>query len=535
MFEMMRLPWRPLIVGLVILLAIAIPAYAFTPIPGFIRQLIAPARGPNGSAFLAPPSRGTPVRPQKNAGANAGSVVDAQTMPPDVTPVAVPSPTTGDARFAILLMGYGGGGHDGAYLTDSMMVIVVDPAHTTLTLLSLPRDSWVPMTFDGKTMVYNKVNTAYAFANDSTLYPERLARYQGDRGPGTFATDTVSRLLGIPIQSYLGLDFQGFRAMIDVVGGIDVDVPAGFAAQYPANDDSSVDASWMTVRFTKGHEHMNGERAIEFARARETIDNVDEGTDFARSRRQRLIMQAFKNRLFEPGGLIHLPQLLGIASEHVDTNYAIPDAANLGQLVLGWKNVTIYQTALTTANYLEDGTGPDGAYVTIPSTTDHSWAQIQAFSHQLWQDPAVGVAMAKTTITVENDSSVSGLAERVSTALLGMGYQVGDPVTGAYRAHTQVLDRTGGQSGPLVAQLSNDLGLNVPPDVADPPADAASSQLVLELGADAANLTVPVPNDGQAPRSVVGVVEFGVWPYTPSAPTVVSEATPHSTASPTPL
>jgi LCP family protein required for cell wall assembly len=408
-------------------------------------------------------------------------------------------------------MGYGGGSHDGAYLTDSMMVVVVDPTNKTLTLLSLPRDSWVPMTFDGKNYVYNKVNTAYAFAKDPTLYPNRLPRYQGAQGPGTFASDTVSRLLGVPIQYYLGLDFQGFRSMIDAVGGIDVDVPASFAAQYPANDDSSVDASWTTVRFTRGREHMNGERAIEFARARETIDNPEEGSDFARSRRQRLIIQAFKARVLEPAGLIHLAQLLRIARQHADTNYALADAVNLAPIFLRLNGVTTYQTALTTANYLEDGTGPEGTYLAVPSSPDHSWAQIRAFCRQLWQDPAVGVAMANNTITVENDAGVSGLAGRVSTALAGLGYQVGEPITGPRQAHTRLLDRTGGQVAPLAAQLSKDLGLAAL-DTADPPADDAANRLILQLGADAADLKPTAPPDSQAPRSITGVVKFGAWP-----------------------
>src|SRR5262249_22482781 len=143
-----------------------------------------------------------------------------------------------------------------------------------------------------------------------------------------------------------------------------------------ANDDASIDPSWMTVHFAKGPQHLNGERAIEFARAREVVDNVDEASDFARSRRQRLIMEAFKTRLFQPGGLVHLPQLLPIAASHVDTNYAVPDVAKLSALALNWQDVKIYQAALTTQNYLEEATGPEGAYVLVPSAPDHSWAQI---------------------------------------------------------------------------------------------------------------------------------------------------------------
>jgi LCP family protein required for cell wall assembly len=312
-----------------------------------------------------------------------GAVVPSPTAPSAATA------TPADDRYAFLLLGYGGGGHDGAYLTDSMMVVIVDPSQKTLTLLSIPRDSWVPFSFDGTTWIYNKINTAYAFAQDPSSYPNRLDRYKGPTGPGTFASDTVSHLLGIPIRYYLALDFEGFRQMIDAVGGVDVNVPDSFAANYPANDDPSVNPGWTVVRFTKGTEHMNGERAIEFARARESIDNPSEGSDFARSNRQRIIMQAFKARLFQFGGLIHLPQLLAIAAKHVDTNYTIPDVASLSQLVVGWQDVRFFQTALTTANYLEDATGPYGAYIAVPNSPDHSWAQIQAFTRRLWNDPTV--------------------------------------------------------------------------------------------------------------------------------------------------
>jgi len=514
---------RSAFLGLLVYALGLIPFYFLTPVHQTIQAFFAPPTENN--VLPSDTNRSLPGEPnhlgsspdaKTQIGADTNSVVAAASpLPP--TPAPVPTLPTGDQRFAFLLLGYGGSGHDGAYLTDSMMVVIVDPPHKTLTLLSLPRDSWVPLLFDGRTAVYNKVNTAYAFAQDPTLYPDRLARYTGSQGPGNFAMDTASRLLGVPITYYLGLDFQGFRDMINTVGGIDVDVPDGFAARYPKNDDPSIDASWMIVRFQPGLQHMDGERAIEYARARETIDNPNEGTDFARSRRQRLIMEAFKTRLFEPGGLIHIPQLLAIAAKHVDTNYSVPDVAQLGQLILGWKDVKIYQTALTTSNYLEDGTGPDGTYITIPNAPGHSWAPIRAFVRRLWQDPPVGVAMASTTIVVENDTGVPGVAGRVSDSLIKLGYQVGDPISGPRRDHSQLVDQSAGKATLLIKQLQGDLGLKSLVVSSAPPTDAGG--LVLELGADAADLSVSVPEDSQAPTSIVGVVKFGQWPYVPSQPT----------------
>ena len=502
----------------------------------------------NGRAVLArlTPTPTVPSSVLKPAPTAIGQPSADPTTEAQQTPVPIPTVSLGDQRFAILLLGYGGGNHDGAYLTDSMMVVIVDPSGKTLTLVSLPRDSWVPLLFDGTSAVYNKVNTAYAFAKDPTLYPDRLEKYTGGKGAGTFASDTVSRLLGVPITYYVGMDFDGFRQMINAVGGVDVDVPTGFAARYPVNDDPQIDASWTIVTFNSGIQHMDGERAIEYARARETIDNSGEGSDFARSRRQRLIIEAFKTRLMQPGGLVHLPQLLGIASQHVDTNYAIPAIPQLAQLALDWKDVKIYQTALTADNYLEEGTGPQGTYLLVPASTDHSWAQIRAFMRHVWENPAAGVAMAATNIVVENDSGAPGLAERVSEALSALGYQVDNPVTGSPRAQTEVLDGTGGQAGPEIEQLRKDLGLKTvavaTPVVngsgtvgsAAPATDA--SRLILQLGADAADLTLTVPDDSQAPSSTVGVVSFGAWSPDAGQPTpAATTASVSADGNPTPV
>ena len=441
----------------------------------------------------------------------------------------VPSKQPSDPRFAFLLMGYGGDGHDGAYLTDSMMVVIVDPTKKTLTLLSLPRDAWVPIMFDGQKPIYNKLNTAYAFARDSNLYTNRLPRYQGSQGAGLLVSDTVARLLGIPISYYVALDFAGFREMIDAVGGIDVDIPDSFSAEYPANDDPSIDDSWMVVRFRKGLEHMNGERAIEYARARETIDNISEGSDFARSRRQRLIMEAFKTRLLQPDGLLHLPQLFAIAARHLDTNYTLPSIAQFTQLAMDWKNVKFFEAALTNTNYLMEATGPQGAYILVPNAPQQSWVSIRAMARRLWQNPELGAAMASTEIVVENSTGVAGVAGRVSDALAALGYHVGPPTTGPTRSTSQAVDRTGGESNALLSQLEADLGVHW----SQVATEKGQGGITLQIGCEDAGLAnLTVPTDSSAPSSAVGVVHAGSWSPQAEAPAPPVAHTP--TPSPTP-
>jgi len=513
-------------------------------------------RGPEWRASVAPaaPTARAPLassaqRPAPHASAPiaAPAAVDSSQAParptaPGATtlrpeqPASGPSPT--GSGFAVLLLGYGGGGHDGALLTDAMMVAIADPDRKTVALLSLPRDIWAPALFDGRQPVYGKLNTVYAYAMDPHLYPQRLARYQGQRGAGTLARDTVARLLGIPIDSYLALDFAGFRALIDAVGGIDVVVPATFAAQYPRDDDPQIDPGWKVVRFTAGPEHMNGERALQFTRARLVIDGSGEGNDFARAHRQRLVLTALKNWLLQPAGAVHLPEVLAIARQHSDTDYPLPAAGDLARLAVAWGDVRIHQATLSPGNYLREATGPDDAYVVVPRAPDASWATIRAFARRLWADPALGQAMSETTVVVVNRTGELGLAGRVCDRLGALGYAVADPASDAVRARTVLRDRTGGRAGPLLEALARDLGLQAPEVVVEPAQQAP--QVVLEVGEDAlGQIVTDAPTvDAEAPSSGVGVRVFGQWvpgEHAAAATDVPPARTPTATSTAKPL
>ena len=436
---------------------------------------------------VADSSQAPSLIPSQTPVAGTSSVPSADaSQAPTAIPTQMPTPLP-DNRFALLLLGYGGGGHDGAYLTDAMMVLIVDPDQKTVTMLSLPRDLWVPLNFDGSQPVYNKVNTAYAFARDSRLYPQRLPRYRGDGGAGRFAKDTVAHVLGIPIDYYLALDFQAFRDLIDAVGGVDVVVPASFTAQYPRHDSSSIDPGWMMVSFRAGPQHLNGERALQFARAREVVDNSAEGSDFARARRQRLILMALKDQLFQPSGLIHLPQVLGIVQRSADTDYPLLGVGDLAKLALAWSEVQVYQAGLSLSNYLKHDIGSHGEYILVPRQADGSWEAVQAFARQLRADPALGEAMAAAPVVVVNRTGRSVVARETATHLSALGYVVTRTDAGPVQYQTVIRDRSGGRAARLVEALSQHLGLQ-PAAVVLEQADRAP-KVVVELGLDALGIS----------------------------------------------
>src|SRR6266702_1704833 len=154
-------------------------------------------------------------------------------------------------RVNILVMGYGGSGHDGAYLTDSMVVMSLMPQSHHTTLISVPRDLWIQNPPNSGN--YSKINAVYPVASKNNADPV---------AGGDAAAQKVSLITGLEVKYGMTINFAGFRDFINAIGGVDVYVPDSFNACYPKNDDASVDPSWIKIQFNKGLQHMNGATAI---------------------------------------------------------------------------------------------------------------------------------------------------------------------------------------------------------------------------------------------------------------------------------
>src|SRR5712692_1203448 len=224
-------------------------------------------------------------------------------------------------RVNILMMGYGGSGHDGAYLTDSMVVMSLMPQSHHTTLISVPRDLWIQ-------------------------YPPTSGNYY----------------------------------IINAIGGVDVDVPDAFTSNYPKNDDPSIDASWTKVHFAKGLQHMNGATAIEYARARYVIDNPAEGTDFARSARQQLIMKAALSRLKD----WHTwPSFFSAMDALKNTIYSNLSLADLASFAMKMDLNNAHRVGLNFSNVLVGARSNDGQSILLPRNDD--WQAIKDYiSQQLY-------------------------------------------------------------------------------------------------------------------------------------------------------
>ena len=191
--------------------------------------------------------------------------------------------------------------YGGSYRTDSMILARIDPREKEVTLISIPRDTQVTIGNHGT----QKINAAYAFGGPSG------------------AIDAVSKLAGVPINHYAEIDFDGFKAVVDALGGITVNVPMEI------NDDMAgghVDA---------GEQTLNGEQALILCRSRHNYDNVGDGDgDSIRAANQRMVISTIMKKLMS-SDVATLTNTVNTLAQYITTDYSAAGILGLAQAMLG--------------------------------------------------------------------------------------------------------------------------------------------------------------------------------------------------------
>jgi len=271
--------------------------------------------------------------------------------------------TVGD-RINLLVLGYGGGDHNGPNLTDSMIVVSINPQDNATTMISVPRDLWVQV--PPQSGNYAKLNTAY----ENGLANGYNGVSASPAAGGAEAARKVSDVIGMPVQYWLTINFDGFRGLVDALGGVDINVPVGWTA---TNLGSVVPGS-QTATFKAGWQHMDGDQALQYARARYITSPASEGSDFARSRRQLLLIHAIIDRARSLGAIPELPGVMNALQQTLYTNLSLAD------LTLLSTNVDINHAALvglSNDNVLVNAVSDDGQDILEPANGD--WGVIQRY------------------------------------------------------------------------------------------------------------------------------------------------------------
>lgn len=278
-------------------------------------------------------------------------------------------------RTNILLMGKAGGAHDGTDLTDTIIVASVSLTKPSVSLISIPRDLWIPE-------IRAKVNSAYYWGN------------QKGEGGISYAKMIVGKVVGQPIHYGLVMDFSAFKDIVDAVGGIKVDVRNGFTDKlYPVagkeNDlcggDKSLACRYETITFSQGPQTMDGDTALKFVRSR--MAEGDEGTDQAREARQQIVISAIKSKLTNPAVFLNpriATNIFGILRNSVETDIDMPASAIIARKILDAGD-TINQYLVPSEFLVNPPISKiyDSQYVFIPKAGNGRWTSINIWVENL--------------------------------------------------------------------------------------------------------------------------------------------------------
>jgi len=377
--------------------------------------------------------------------------------------------------------------HQGADLTDSIMILSIDTKNHTSFMLSIPRDLWVDVPGYG----HEKINSA----NEATNFRE--AGYPNG-GMGQLE-QVVQTDLGIPIDYYALINYGVFRDSVNAVGGIKIDL------QSP--DPRGIYDAYTHLKLPNGEDELDGQQALDLARARgdDSAGDISYGlpnSDFDRTQHQRQMLVALSQKAKTTGVITNPIKVSGLfdsIGKNVQTDFNLQDVLTLAKLT---KGMNLSQTQSLTYSYgggkslLTDYTSPDGQESLIPTEGVDSFGQLQQYYQQLSSNnPVVREA---PSIVILNGSNTDGLAHKMSTTLSSEGFNV-EGVTDASTEYSKsmIIDTTNGQkpaaSSLLKTTLPKDTTVstsNTSPLEAEE-AQGYTSDFVIVLGQDTATMQQP--------------------------------------------
>jgi len=397
-------------------------------------------------------------------------------------PIAALHPPPGSVAWKIengqtvrlLLLGYGGAENDAPYLTDTMMIVEIDPATNTAVEASIPRDTYATYTLKGQTIV-NKVNTAFSNA----MY--ELPSSNPNRG-GEEAMKEVNQMTGVNFDGYVGVDFVAFRDIVNALGGITVCLSSPLDDnQYPNYSDGYVKGG---IHFKAGCQQVNGEQALEIARSRHATE-ASQASDFARGQRQQMIIEAIKKKAVSVNAIASAPGLMDTVSKDMTTDLTLTDLKAIydwSQHVDATKSVRT--VSIDTSNFLD----VCGNYYLCPNTeTGYTFSQNFTELRHYFSSILVPPALqdAKVPVQVLNGSvSLDAMGNQVTSGLQMEGFATAAPMR-INPVQTSTVYNNGGSKAAATAQwMGSYFGAKV---VSGPPPGISGTQagaVVVELGHD---------------------------------------------------
>jgi LCP family protein required for cell wall assembly len=235
-----------------------------------------------------------------------------------------------DKPISFVLLGRDTRPETGSLNTDVMIVAVANPVTKKVTMVSLPRDTRVKIPgYRG----YRKINEVYADGEAERRKAERNGEVPTEDGI-SLTKKTLTELLGIPIQHYVTVDFEGFKAVIDELGGVEVNVDRKLVYDDPTDGTH--------INLEPGLQTLNGEQALGYVRHRHDNRGYKYySSDFDRSRRQQEVIKAIVDKASSLNGLTKIFNIMDVGAEHIRTDLSREQIEGLAFDFKGLKSTSI--------------------------------------------------------------------------------------------------------------------------------------------------------------------------------------------------
>ncbi len=311
----------------------------------------------------------------------------------------------------VLLLGVAGSGAEGGHLSDSILIVSINPHNPSVSLLSLPRDLFVESKIGDR-----KVNEIYAAAH----YKNRKDFDEGNRAGLEIIKSAISNFTGIDIHYGAVVNFKIFENFIDALGGIDIFVP--HSIEDPFYPDENYGYQTFVIR--KGFQKLDGITALKYARSRKT------SSDYNRAQRQQDLILAIRKKASQLSLLTDFDKLKSFYSlfkENVNTDFGLTELVALAKIA-----TAIDYNSVVSAVLNDDPTQKGGLlytpakeffggqFVLLPKDLKDT----QAFMDLVLIHPEVGLENAQ--ISILNGSKIPGRAGEMASRLRRLGFHVID-------------------------------------------------------------------------------------------------------------
>jgi LCP family protein required for cell wall assembly len=318
-------------------------------------------------------------------------------------PPYAPDPSlnlTGTDMVTFLLLGADKRPGQTYFRTDTIVIAVVRPASGQVALISVPRDLYVYI----PTVGMDRINAAYEYGE--------MPKYNYPGGGFALLKDTILYNLGLSIDHLAIVDFDGFRRIVDTLGGVDVPVFCAYTDWHliDPNYDPENENNWALYTVGPGLVHMDGNLALWYARSRQR------SSDFDRGRRSQEVLRALYTRALQTNTISRIPELYNDFISAIITDLTLPDLLELAPLALHLDNADI-RSYYIGRDYVTGWMTPGGASVLLPNGP-----AIQALIQQTLS-PASPTAEAEAlTVEVRNGTANPGWDSLAAERLNYVGY-----------------------------------------------------------------------------------------------------------------